>query len=148
MDIIASFKCNRGVLHSEFLPEGLTVNKEYYLRSDLWKENSWILHHANAPSHKAIIVNEFLTKNSTNTMQQPPYSPDMALADFFLFLKLKLPLRGTRFQSIKDIKENSRRKLNSIPEAAFKKCFDEWIRWRKCIVSKGAYFEGDKILDE
>ena len=45
----------RGVVHSEFLPEGQTVNKEYYLsvmkrlrekirrkRADLWKENSWI----------------------------------------------------------------------------------------------------------
>lgn len=153
----------RGVVHSEFLPECLTVNKEYYLsvmrrlreqirrkRPDLWKENSWILHHDNAPSHKAIIVNEFLTKHSTNTIEQPPYSPDMAPADFFLFPKLKLPLRGTRFQSVEDIKENSRRELNSIPEAAFQKCFNEWIiRWRKCIVSEGAYFEGDKInLDE
>ena len=27
---------------------------------DFWKENSWILHHDNAPSHKAIIVNKFL----------------------------------------------------------------------------------------
>ncbi len=132
----------RAVVHSEFLPEGLTVNKEYYLsfmrrwreqirrkRPDLWKENFWILHHEKAPSHKAIIggikVNEFLTKHSTNTIQQPPYSPDMAPADFFLFPKLKLPLRGTRFQSIEDVKENSRRELNSILEAAFKKCFDE-----------------------
>ena len=73
-------------------------------RSDLWKENSWILHHDNAPSHKAFIVNEFLAKNSTNIIEQPPYSPDMAPADFFLFPKLKLPIRGTRFQSIEDIK--------------------------------------------
>ena len=36
------------------------------------------------------------------------YSPDMAPADFFLFPKLKSPLRSTRFQSIEDIKENSR----------------------------------------
>lgn len=153
----------RGVVHSEFLPEGETVNKEYYLsvmrrlreqirrkRPDLWKENSWILHHDNAPSHKAIIVNEFLAKNSTNLIEQPPYSPDLAPADFFLFPKLKLPLRGTRFQSIADIKENSRRVLKSIPENAFQKCFDDWIiRWHKCIISEGAYFEGDTInLDE
>ena len=69
---------------------------------------------------------------------------------FFLFPKLKLPIRGTRFQSIEDIEENSRRELKSIPENAFKKCFDDWIiRWHKCIISGGAYFEGDKInLDE
>ena len=70
----------------------------------------------------------------------------MAPADSFLFRKLQLPLRGTRFQSIENIKENSRRELKSIPENAFKKCFDDWIiRWHKCIISGGAYFEGDKI---
>ena len=70
----------------------------------------------------------------------------MAPVEFFLFPKLKLPLRGTRFQSIEDIKENSRRELKSIPENAFQKCFDDWIiRWHKCIISGGAYFEGNKI---
>ena len=69
-------------------------------------------------------MNEFLAKNSTNIIEKPPYSTDMAPADIFLFLKLKIPLRGTRFQSIEDIKENSRRELNSIPENAFKKCFN------------------------
>ena len=52
-------------------------------------------------SHKAIIVNEFLAKNSTNIIEQSPYTPDMVP-------KLKLPFRGTRLQSIEDIKENSR----------------------------------------
>ena len=117
--------------------------------NDLWKENSWILHHDNAPSHKVIIVNEFMAKNSTNIIEQPPYSPDMAPADFFLFPKHK-SLRGTRLQSIEDMKENSWRILKSIPTNAFKKCFDDWIIcWYKCIISGGAYFEGDKInLDE
>ena len=97
-------------------------------RADLWKENSWILHHDNASSHKAIIVNEFLAKN------------------LFLFLKLKLPLRGTHFQSIEDIKENLRRELKSVPEIALEKCFDDWIiRWHEWIILGGAYFEGDKI---
>ena len=60
----------------------------------------------------------------------------MAPADFFPFPKHKLPVRGTRFQSIEDIKENSRRELMSIPENAFKKCFDDRIiRWHKCIIS-------------
>ena len=71
---------------------------------------------------------------------------DMVPADFFLFPKLKLPLRGTCFQTIEYIKDNLRRELKSIPENTFKKCFDDWIiRWHKCIISGGAYFEGDKI---
>ena len=74
----------------------------------------------------------------------------MAPAEFFLFPKLKLSLRGTRFQSVENIKKNFRQKLNSIPKNSFKKCFDDWIIcWHKCIISLGAYFEGDTInLDE
>ena len=101
-----------------------------------------VSHHDNAPSHKAIIVNEFLSKNSTNIIEQPPYSPDMGPVDFFLFPNLKLPLRGSRFQSIEDIKEDSRRELKSIAENAFESGFNNWIiRWHKCIISGGAYFK-------
>ena len=42
-------------------------------------------------------LNRVKVKNTTNIMEQPPYAPDMAPAAFFLFLKLKLALRGTRF---------------------------------------------------
>ena len=96
-------------------------------------------------------LNHVKAKISTNIIEQQPYSPDMGPADFFLFPKLKLPLWGSRFQSIEDIKENSRRNLKkSIPENAFKKCFYIWIIcWHKCIISKEAYFKGDEInLDE
>ena len=57
----------RGVVHQEFLPYGRTVNKEYYLvvmrrlreairrkRPELWKNNSWLLHHDNAPAHSSL----------------------------------------------------------------------------------------------
>ncbi|XP_043260660.1 uncharacterized protein LOC122402146 [Colletes gigas] len=153
----------RGVVHSELLPDGQTVNKEYYFsvmrrlrenirrkRPDVWKNNCWILHHDNASSHTSILVREFLAKNSTNVIEQAPYSSDMALCDFFLFPKLKLPLRGRRFESMEAIKENSQKELKALPSPAFKKCFEDWEkRWRMCIASDGAYFEGDKInLDD
>ena len=70
-------------------------------------------------------LNRVKAKNSTNIIEQPPYSPDMVPDDFFPFPKPKFSLRGTRFQSIEDIKENSRQELKSIPESAFKKCLDE-----------------------
>ena len=37
-------------------------------------------------------LNRVKAKNPTNIIKQPPYSPLMAPADFFLFPKLKLPL--------------------------------------------------------
>ena len=40
------------------------------------------------------------------------------------------------------MKENSRRKLKSITENAFKKCFDDWIiRYHKCIILEETYFD-------
>jgi len=117
---------------SGYLPPGQTVNKEYYLsvlkrlrdavrrkRPEMWADNSWILHDDNAPSHRARIVLNYLTKHQVNTIEQAPYSPDMAPCDFFLFPKLKLPLRGKRFQSIEEIKENATRELKAIPSSAY-----------------------------
>ncbi|CAK1600930.1 unnamed protein product [Parnassius mnemosyne] len=82
--MLTVFFDHRGVVHSEFLPTGQTVNKEYYFsvmrrlreaickkRSKLWADNSWFLHHDNAPTHTALILREFFAKNSTNIVPQP-----------------------------------------------------------------------------
>jgi transposase len=37
----------------------------------------------------ALLIREFLTKHETTVVPQPPYSPDLAPADFFLVSKLK-----------------------------------------------------------
>ena len=140
---------DRGVIHHEFVLEGQTINKEYYLailrrlregirhiRTDLWVDNSWIFHHDNAPSHSSLIVTEFLTTRNKSHCLAP--------CDFFLFPKLKYPLPGTRHESIEIIKRNSLKELKTIPAEAYKKCMKNWVnRWHACIGSKGAYFVGD-----
>jgi hypothetical protein len=40
-------------------------------------------------------------------MPRPPYSPDLTPADFFLFPKPKTTLKGGRFQTIEEIRENA-----------------------------------------
>jgi [histone H3]-lysine36 N-dimethyltransferase SETMAR len=74
----------------------------------------------------------------------------LAPCDFWLFSKLKRPLRGNRFESIEEIKRESLDALNAIPSDDFAACFEEWERrWHKCIGAGGDYFEGDdNILDE
>ena len=103
------------------------------------------MYHDNAPSHTAFVLRDHFAKNST-----PPYSPDLAPCDFWLFPKLKRPLRGHRFDTIEEIQAESKKALKAIPEIEFNKCFYDWIkRWHKCVISKGDHFEGDKIdLDE
>jgi hypothetical protein len=88
---------------------------------------------------------DFLAKHATTVPPQPPYSPDLAPADFFLFQKLKSTLKGRRFESIEAIKTNSLAHLGRIPKTAFQECFRTLKkRWQRCIQSRGEYFEGDK----
>jgi hypothetical protein len=96
-----------GVVHHEFLPQGQNVNRWYYLdvlkrlresirrkRPHLWRNNSWILHHDNAPAHASLLIRDFLAKHETSVLPQTPYSPDLAPADFSLFQELKSTLKG------------------------------------------------------
>ena len=47
------------------------------------------LHHDNASAHKAHVTLEFLEREKVKSLPHPPYSPDLAPCDFFLFLLSK-----------------------------------------------------------
>ena len=57
---------------------------------------------------------EFFGETSNHPGDSDPYSPDLAPYDFWLFAKLKTPLRGKRFHSVEEIKENMMGQLMSI----------------------------------
>ena len=84
------------------------MNSEYYkgllerLRNDVHRKrpekwaNGLILHNDNAPCHTLFLVWQFLS-NKITVCPHPPYSPDLALCDFWLFPKLKMAMKGKRF---------------------------------------------------
>jgi len=104
-----------------------------------------MLHHDSAPARASLLIREFLTKHETTVVPQPPYSPDLAPADFFLFPQLKSLLKGRRFQTIEEIEENWTRDLRAIPQNKFQDAFQNWKKREWCIKSGGEYFEGDKF---
>jgi hypothetical protein len=59
-------------------------------------------------------------------VSQPPYLPDLAPCDFALFPKLKMKLKGRRFEAGSDIQRESQAALNSIKENDFHGAFEEW----------------------
>jgi len=98
----------------------------------------------NAPDHTLLLIRSYLAKHQTSVVPHPPYSPDLAPADFFLFPKLKTTLKGHRFLTVEKIKENAIRELCTITESAFQEVFQQWKKyWEWCIASRGDYFEGD-----
>ena len=50
-----------------------------------WRTSSWCLLHDNAPAHQTVSVKDFLPNNHVTTLKHPPYSPDLAAADLYLF---------------------------------------------------------------
>jgi len=80
-------------------------------------------------------------------MLQPPYSPDLAPCDLFLFQKVKSALKGHHFESTEDIQRSVTQVLNDVPQNAFKECYKQWQhRWKRCVQAQGMYFEGDHIV--
>ena len=79
-----------------------------------------------------LLIREFLMKHEAAVVPQPPYSPDLALADFFLFPKLKPSLKGRRFQAVEEIEENSIRDLRAIPQNTFQDALQNWKKhWER-----------------
>ena len=102
-----------------------------------WRDGDWVLHHDNAPAHTSHLVQQFVAKHGTDQLQ-PPYSPDLAPCDFFLFPRLKKVLKGHRFEATDDDKRNSTKTLLDIPNEEFEKCFQQWQkRWAKCVAAEG-----------
>ena len=79
-------------------------------------------------------------------MEHPPYSPDLAPCDFFLFPKIKSALKGTRLESVDAVKAKATQLLNSLTLDDLQHCFQQWkIRMERCRDRGGDYIEGDNI---
>ena len=86
----------------------------------------------------------FLAKHQITQLTQPPYSPDLVPWDFWLFSKLKSPLKRKIFQTINEIQENTTGQLMVIPTKDCAECFEQSKRCLgSCVRSQGAYCEGD-----
>jgi len=109
---VDNFFNSRGMVHKEFIPEGRTVNAEFYkgvrdrrVHPAAICSQDFFLLHDNAPTQKAVIVCQFLTQKILQPFYHPPHSPDLSPPDYFLFLKLKMKLKGLHFADVAEIQE-------------------------------------------
>ena len=126
----------QGIVMAEWVPSGQTVNQQYYIevltkllervrrkRPELWR-NGWILHQDNAPAHNALPVKRFLATKNIAVLEHPPYSPDVAPCDFYLFPKIKSVFKGTHFVSVESVKAKMAKVLNSLTQHELQNCFE------------------------
>ena len=92
------------------------------------------------PVHHSIFITDYFSKMGIKTVPRPPYSPDLALCDFWLFLKL----RGCHYETIEEMKEAMTKVIDTLTQEDFLGAFEKLLeRHSKCIAAGGDHFEGN-----
>ena len=77
------------------------------------------------------------------TVPQPPYSPDVAPCDFWLFPKLR---SCRRYETIKEMKEAVTKVIDTLTQVDFHGVFQKLLeRYHKCIAAGGDYSKGTRV---
>ena len=71
----------------------------------LSEKNQWWFHQDNASCHESTLVTTGMANRGVKPVQLPPYSPDLAPCDFFLFPRMKDSSKEIRFQSTEELKK-------------------------------------------
>ena len=135
------FFTNQGPAIQIAVPKGKSLNAKFYKGKLLHKLKKYFLNrrqatglrgvrllHDNASSHKAAIVRECLKQEKVVELPHPPYSPDLAPCDFFLFPRLKKHLAERKYRTRKNLGSAIFQCLNSIPRKDYENAFENWIK--------------------
>ncbi|GFS24455.1 transposase [Elysia marginata] len=137
-----------GIVHIEFLEQGTTINSERYVstlralkdrlrwvRQD--KVKDVVIQHDNARQTQCA-----LQQLELPTIPHPPYSPDLAPSDFFLFPLLKKHLKGNHNETDPEVEADVRSWCRSQTPEFFADGMRKLVqRWRLCIECDGDYVE-------
>ena len=144
----------KGVLLMDFLGKGKTVTGVYYAslldkvrvaikekRRGMLKKG--VLFHAdNAPAHSCAFALAKVHECGFQIVQHPPYSPNLAPSDYYLFPNLKKHLAGTRFASDDDVIKAVEGYMDTGDETFYSEGIRKLQhRWRKCVEVSGDYVE-------
>ena len=139
----------KGIVLNHMVPDKTIVNGDFYsgvLREHLQiaildkrlnctGQDSFYTKITRQPVHVSRVVKQTMSDLNIEPPQHPPYSPDLAMCDFFLFPTVIDHLRGRKFESREELG-------TAITEALLTVTFRTWVeRWDKCIKAKGSYFE-------
>lgn len=99
--------------------------------------------HDNAKPHIAKITTKKLVDLGWKVLPHPPYSPDLAPADYHLYRSLNNYFKGKIFKNNKEIKNDISAFFASKNAKFFKSGIEALpIRWQKVIDANGVYYIG------
>ncbi|KFD52818.1 hypothetical protein M513_06309, partial [Trichuris suis] len=141
-----------GILLIDYMEDGGTITGKYYanlflqLREEIKEKRRGklsrkvLLLHDNAPAHRAKVALAAIQQCGFGQIDHPPYGPDLAPSDYFLFGNLKQHLRGTVFSDDNELKSAVQDYFNSRDKNFF---FNGLMNLKslceKCIEVEGQY---------
>ena len=154
--LFSIFFSTQGVVALDILPAKASITATYYTKVVLRRvvdaiceqrptvgTSRTLMLHDNAAPHKAKVTTTFLEEREIKVLAHPPYSPDLAPCDFWLFPILKERLAGHKFDRIQDLSKAVKSELEGIPREEYQRALHMWrTRLEMCIRAKGEYFEG------
>lgn len=145
---------SNGVIHTDYLEKGKTITGQYYcdlldrFDADLrakrprLQRKKVLFHHDNAPAHSCHLTAAKLVELGYKIVPHPPYSPDLAPCDFFLFPTLKKELAGKKFSSNDEVITATEAYFADREKSFFSNGLKRLEhRLEKCIELRGDYVE-------
>jgi histone-lysine N-methyltransferase SETMAR len=149
--MVVAFFDSRGLIYTHIVPRGASINATYTIKvlgkflehfkkkRPAMAQQQWWFHWDNVPVHTAASVKEWMAAKGIQVLEHPPYSPDLAWADFFLFRRVKETLAGITLdqESLKNAWEGVTRNITAGDYAT---AFGRWFeRVEKCIRISGNF---------
>jgi histone-lysine N-methyltransferase SETMAR len=98
-----------------FIDNGLSPIEEFpVMQAAATKKQTLIVHMENSPIHKSKAAIQKIASVRVKIAPHPPYSPDLAPPDFFLFVHIKQKIAGQEFLSADDLLEAIREEFDHL----------------------------------
>ena len=148
---------HQGIVQKEFVHPSQTVSDKFYcdvlkqLREgirrkppDKWTNNNWLLHHDKAPAHTSLVVRQFLNSKYITVIPNTSIRLTSHLASFLYSQKMKLQLKGRRFDMTEGIHAESQEVIGTLTFEKFQGCMKSWeTHSDPWIHDQGECFEGE-----
>lgn len=146
----------KGVVYYELLQPSETIDGALYRRQLIRlnralqakrpeyaeRHTKIILQHDNARPHVAKVVQTYLKTCGWEILPHPPYSPDVAPSDYYLFRSMSSALSEQRFSNHAEVKNWMDGWIESKPEKFFWDGLHKLPKnWRKVIENDGNYIQ-------
>ena len=140
-----------GIIYWELLDRNQTVDAELYVlqmqrlnnaiqqkRPD--RQYGVLLQHDNARPHIAIMTKEAIQTLGWEVLPHPPYSPDLAPSDFYLFRSLSNALRDVSFNNDVELRAWLKEFFESRPGDFYRRGIEKLVeRCEQVVTNNGEY---------